>query len=710
MLFGPDTTSQADPDALRERLLSVVRVTISRLRRVSAEIGDLGRAGVELTIPPVLPAVSESLATSVGRLVEGCTQLEQRDVGRPFRVVLMGQTTAGKSTLFRYLTGMSETRIGDGRQRTTREISIGTVADLDIEVVDTPGVGAMDGQVDFDMAFTQVADADLILWVAPTFAAQLSTGLALEQLADLGKPILVALNCRHDISTEIGLLDMLEEPDLVFSEDALRNLAPITRFLSLAGGRFIRAVPIHAQAALRSATHHPESEESRTLHENSRIDDLVQELLAQRDRTAELRRLVSIGDFVRIELLEASSSLASSILLARASLAACEGNQRDFARRAERRVADAHTELQSAFGQALAARERWIERVDVDQSDRALNSQWELEIIRLREEVARDAAAVGERLEHALRDIAIDVAQDWSQVQVEGFRDLIGRGAIWGNRLIKVGGRFAVGAAGLVAGTKLGAVAGTFFGPGPGNVIGAVAGALFGLIAGLLGADRAIDWVGDRVFRNSAEVHERRRQRVREQLSQRLTEVREKLFVAEQHVRDGWLESVAQANSRHVVSTGAARNLLIELESLAALHLEPALARVDADIARELLSVLGRGRAAAALTHATRWRGAGMAVELPEPAFSELVLFPLDSSVECIVPTAQHSMRSTSALQIIRSLTDHEVTIHEMMPDSLRVSLASPVVPGVREAWESLAFAHTGLSTQIQEPLEGDTP
>lgn len=708
MLFGADTTSQADPDALRERLLSVVRETISSLRRVSAEMGGSGGAGVELSTPPTLVAVSESLATSVVRLVEGCSQLEQRDVERPFRVVLMGQTTAGKSTLFRYLTGLSETRIGEGRQRTTREISIGTVADLDIEVVDTPGVGAMDGQDDFDTAFTQVAGADLILWVAPTFAAQLSTGLALEQLADLGKPILVALNCRHDISTEIGLLDMLEEPDLVFSEDALRNLAPITRFLSRAGGRFLRAVPIHAQAALRSVTQPPESEESRILHENSRIDDLVQELLTQRDRTAELRPLVSIGDFVRMELLEATSSLASSIVLARASLAACEGNQRDFARRAERRVADALTELQSASGRALAARERWIERVDVDQSDRALNSQWEQEIIQLREDVARDATAVGERLEHALSEIAIDVAEDWSQVQVEGFRDLIGRGAIWGNRLIKVGGRFALGAAGLVAGAKLGAVVGTAFGPGPGSVIGAVAGALIGWIALELGANRAIDWLGDRVFRSPAEVHERRRQRVREQLSQRLSEVREKLVAAEQQVRDGWLESVAHANFRHAASTSAARNLLIALESLTAMHLEPALARVDADIARELLSVLGRGRAAAALTRATRWRGAGMAVELPEPAFSELVLFPLDGSVECIVPTAEYSMRSTSALQIIRSLTDHEVTIHTMKPESLRVSLASPVAPGVREAWESLALAHTGLSTRIQEPLEGD--
>ena len=60
------------------------------------------------------------------------------------------------------------------------------------------------------------------------------------------------------------------------------------------------------------------------------------------------------------------------------------------------------------------------------------------------------------------------------------------------------------------------------------------------------------------------------------------------------------------------------------------------------------------------------------------------------------------------ALQVIRSLTDHEVTVHSMGPDGLSLTLGTPSTQGVREAWEALAQAHTGVKVRINETVEGD--
>ncbi|GHD51739.1 hypothetical protein D9V29_12405 [Mycetocola manganoxydans] len=661
-------------------------------------------------------AFIDGLRESSSQLASVREDLAGRDVERPFRVVLMGRTMAGKSTLFEYLSGGDGTRVGDGGQRYTREISIRTAIDLDVEIVDTPGVGAMDGQEDYETAFSQVADADLILWVATNEATQEQTGRALERLSDLGKPIFVALNCLADVSDEIGLMDMLEEPELVFGGDAEGNLAPIRRHLSKAGGQDLGVVAIHAQAARLSISGELTDDESRVLHQNSRIDSLITAIRQQRDRTAELRRLVSIGDVLRVELLETASSLADAVLVARAALEASRGSQREFQTRADRRIADAYEELNAAFAGAITSRERWIELVEVDQSDRRINQQWDQEIALLRAEIEGSGADIGQRLEAALKVIALDVADDWSQLDIGGFRDLGGRGAIWGNRLVKLGGRVAAGVgvgslsawAGAAAGAKIGALAGTAIGPGLGTAIGLGAGALIGLVVGLLPAGRFFDWLGDKAFRSSSEVHERRRQKVRDQLAPLLKELNEKLKSASGEMKRTWVQAVEDEVARQSAASDSVEHSLAVLLRISSEELDPALTRVDTELAREILRNIGRSRAASAVTRATRWRGAGMAVELLEPAFSEMVLFPVDDAVERMLPTSALATMPASALQVIRSLTDREITVHTMQQDRLLLTLGSPATPGVREAWEALAQAHTSIKTRINVSVEGD--
>lgn len=706
-LFGADLPGQASPDLLKAGLVELAQVAKQTLARAADDIASLIGAP-ELGAVNVRDSILGRFSEATERISEACQDLQGRDVGRPFRVVLMGRTMAGKSTLFEFLTGGDGASVGQGGQRTTRESHSGTIVGRDIEIVDTPGVGAMDGDEDYAEAFGQVADADLILWVATNEATQEQTGRALQQLADYGKPILVALNCLKDVTDELRLLDLLEDPEVVFGGDTLGNLKPIQRHLARAGGRYISAVLIHAQAALLSLSDGLGPDGSGHLRQASRIELLLAEVAAQKDRTADLRRAASIGDSVRDALLDAASTTAEATAHARYMLAASRGSRDDFKKRADRRVADAHAELISAFAVALSRRERWIERVDVGLSDKGINAEWANEIEALKQEIRTHADETGQRLERDLKQIALDVADDWARIDVGGFEALGGRGAIWGNRLVKVGGRFTATIGATILGAKVGAVVGTALGPGWGNAIGLGLGAIIGLLTGLLGLNRGIDWVGDRIFRNAVQIRERRREKVRDQLSPLLVQVGNQLADAGDSVRVAWQRSVDQETERHARTVEALESVERTLDVTLSVELERVLTQVDTEIAREFLQIMGRGRAAAALIRATRWRGAGMAVELPEPEFSELVLFPLAEDVERVLPTAASATPSASAVQLIRNMTDRTVTVRQWNDQAVRVELRHPLALGAREAWQSLALTHTGVRVNISEHIEGD--
>jgi hypothetical protein len=191
-------------------------------------------------------------------------------------------------------------------------------------------------------------------------------------------------------------------------------------------------------------------------------------------------------------------------------------------------------------------------------------------------------------------------------------------------------------------------------------------------------------------------------------LSPRLQELGDKLASAGEEARIEWLDAVECELARQAASSAVIERVASVLERVSAEDIEGAIARVDTELARELLRNLGRDRAASAVVRATRWRGAGLAVEMDESAFSELLLFPTEDAVERLLPTSSRASATGSALQVIRSLTDRNLTVHQMRPQELSLALGSPLASGVREAWEALARAHSGVKVRINEVVEGD--
>lgn len=701
-IFGADTSTSLPVAGFRETVAQAVDVATARLNAtlVDARVEE-GEDDLSAVVSEVRGAAS-ALAAVRERLVG-------RDVERPFRVVLMGRTMAGKSTLFEYLTGGTGSRIGVGAQRTTRHTSVQGVRELPgVEIVDTPGVGAMDGQDDYNAAFAEVADADLILWVATDQATQEQTGSALRRLADLGKPILVALNCLADIRDELNYVDLLEEPERIFGGDTQTNLAPIRRQLASSGGSYLDALMVHAQAAHLAASGAYPAEDATQLLDRSRIHALFDAIRRQRDNTAQARRYVSLADAVRYELLEASKAVEEACTSLRHRAAVTRGARDAYVRRARRRVEDADSELEAAFAASVTARERWIEQVDVEQTEDQINEAWKRELETLQGELETSASEVAARLEADLKGLAADISEDWSSLDTDGFRDLGGLGGVWGNRAVKIGGRVASVMGGAAGGAKVGALIGTAIAPGAGTAVGATVGTVIGGIVGNFGGATASDWLADRLFRSHSKIRQRRRQRVHDQLAPILGELSGKVDVARSTLRTKWLAVVDAETARQ---TAAAEEIDAILASFACLGTEvlgPAVTSIDTELVRELLRQSGRDRTAASLMRATRWRGAGAAVELPGEAFAETLLFPLADDVERIVPTRTGMAPSTGALQIIRSLTDRPVTVHQMTHHELTLALDSPVTPGVRKAWEAVAMVHTGAAARIEETVEGD--
>ena len=107
---------------------------------------------------------------------------------------------AGKSTLMEFLTHGDGKTIGNGSQRTTRNIR--NYKWNSLEVTDVPGIGAFEGQEDEIHAFDTAKAADLILFLLTDDAPQATEAEFFSRIIDLGKPVLCIVNVKTTINID----------------------------------------------------------------------------------------------------------------------------------------------------------------------------------------------------------------------------------------------------------------------------------------------------------------------------------------------------------------------------------------------------------------------------------------------------------------------------------------------------------------------------
>ena len=183
-------------------------------------LDDIGRCCTDWSDPPTDETgtiVQADLQRIAETLSQAAHSLPRPD--EPLRIVLLGRTQAGKSTLFSYLTDSDVSPVGHGAQRSTRSVvAMPMAGHPNVVVVDTPGVGALDGDEDREIALNAARRADLVVWVATTNSQPSETASALSQVARWGAPMLLVLNCREDLGGDGAIDQFLAYPESTFAE------------------------------------------------------------------------------------------------------------------------------------------------------------------------------------------------------------------------------------------------------------------------------------------------------------------------------------------------------------------------------------------------------------------------------------------------------------------------------------------------------------
>lgn len=561
-------------------------------------------------------AVQAELQRIAEALRSAARSLPQPD--EPMRVVLLGRTQAGKSTLFSYLTGSDASPVGQGAQRCTRSVvAMPMAGHSDVVVVDTPGVGALDGDEDREMALSTARQADLIVWVATSNSQPSETASALTQVAQWGAPMLLVINCREDVFGDGAVDQFLAYPGSTFEElDGHR--ARLARYLDPYGQRPLHILPIHAAAALlggRGNARHAD------LLRESRVDALVAAIRAEADQHRHPRRAAAIIDTARRALVDAAEQLTIHSECLSLVIDTRREEGADFDRRAARLLADADLQVQGEIDALFHRFDGWADR-HYQRKDSELQEEWDADERKLRESADELLRATDARLRRRLRQLDEEVAAAWSkrlEVNLTKPNRISATGLA--PRWLEAAGRTAAGAAGMILGAAIG------------GVLGNAPGAAFGSLIG--GA------VGERV---GSLLRVRRGQLARRRSTLHVS-VNDAIHAVKHEIDAGWelcRECIHQDLAEHASGRSKAMKhtaALANHTSLAAKSALAAVASADSSLLRALLRMEGRDRLADYVTTVMRRPGFAYVVPLAgSAALREFMLWAPTQVLEQVRP------------------------------------------------------------------------
>ncbi len=211
-----------------------------------------------------------------------------------FTVTLFGRTKAGKSTIREALTTGDGSTIGKGAQRTTRDVMIYNWNHL--RILDTPGFDAYKGEEDEKIAFSQVDETDLILFLVTSDSIEESEFEKLATLRRENKPVIILLNVLYDLKHPIKRKQFLSNPKKHVSRDAI--IGHLSRLKFLSKKHFdiqnISVIPIHALSAFES--NHSKGEQKKKLYETSNFKYFRDYLTKEIETSGKQKRVQSFRD------------------------------------------------------------------------------------------------------------------------------------------------------------------------------------------------------------------------------------------------------------------------------------------------------------------------------------------------------------------------------------------------------------------------------
>lgn len=595
----------------------------------------------------------------------------------------MGRTMAGKSTLLAALTGGFAERIGDGRQRYSRDVFAAPAVDLhNVEIVDTPGVGAKDGADDVARAMAEVPGADLVLWVASNDSFQEETAQALRAVAFRGKPVVVALNCRAPLVDELAREDFLEDPDSVFSQHE-GHFKTIRAHLSAAGVRPVAEVMLHAEAAGQARA---DSDYGAGLREASRISALLAVLEQESRERRTARRVLREADEVRSQSQTLSDALVAVEQETREIVDVGRGMREDQERRTVRLLDACKQRMEDDVIRLVGRRRGWHE--NVTDFGPQVAEEWHKEQAALVAELDEALKARLTELSRAIDDATVAAEREWTtavrpHLKVEGLRDFKG---LWKRKAAGI----VVGGGGALAAAALGLAVG-----GPiGGVVGVVGSMLVPLMRKKVQS----------FFTSRAKILATNRELLR-------TEIDKILNGLESQALTEVTGTIARA--REELAKAFARRAEVEFDALAVADLlahqqqvvDAAISTLDYETVRCLLRADGRPRLAASVGKVTRRPGVCIAIEVPDEALEEALLFP-PSSPEILTfgPTPSPDLPGAPAASYVLGLTGEVPVSIDSRPENTIVTTNAPAPASMLEAWSATLSHHLGTPVKIVRP------
>lgn len=608
----------------------------------------------------------------------------ETDRHSPMKVVLMGRTMAGKSSLLSALSGAHRDRIGDGRQRFSRDVfSASITASENLEIVDTPGVGAHGGADDTEIALEAGLDADVILWVNSSDSIQGESAAALRLLGVIGKPIIVVLNCRQAL-TGVGKLNLLRFPERVFGgKEGLVD--EIRRHMADAGVTPLEVVSVHALAAIEARSN--DGVDS-ALHEASRIDELVDVLSRERDAHREVRHALRLVDMPRQEAEVLAHFLRSKSSVLRARADRDRAMTQDLHDRLERVVRTGGEAIEADVEAAVSQLRDW--HLGVTDFGKSLEFEWNDAVTKLQDElrlvIDRRLADMSTKMESTIE--ATD--EEWSAVPLDKFTfdDLSDFESVWANRLLRAG----IGGGGALAMIAVGSLV-----AGP---VGFVLGAAGTLVIGSLldPIKRSVD----RLFIGKDGVLRKRRAEVAKKVGPILDEVGRAHRKAISERMDSLRGSLADERSRsdqHAATLDQVAASWSEAEG----RLRARLSELDRGTTAALLRINGRERLARSLQRVTRVPGVCTTAEMDEAAFWEAWLFPPDVG-EALAAGKRSSPagKAPSALSYVLGLVDAPVVLARADLSSASVQVELDLPAAILGVWSAALSTHLERHVQIE--------
>jgi len=291
----------SDAEVISDYLLSTISMIVQS-RPHNVAVAEDARVQLQKLETKLETTVSTLITDAKGKLAAKHESLHR------FTVTLFGRTMAGKSTIREALTRGDGSTIGKGAQRTTRDIREYNWNSL--RLIDTPGIGAYEGDSDRALALSVIDETDIVLFLLSSDGIQEDSFKGMQALRQQNKPILFVLNVKLDLKKSVFMRRFLSDPGSVFSDEMIRG--HLNRIHKLAfdflGIRNIRVVPIHAQAAYLSTR--PEYYDiSDTLANCSRIGNLLGELESEVLQRGTVRRVQTVVDGTVNSLLDTQEEL-----------------------------------------------------------------------------------------------------------------------------------------------------------------------------------------------------------------------------------------------------------------------------------------------------------------------------------------------------------------------------------------------------------------